>query len=282
MKFLLPVEKAAHRLRDNMFSYLRTFDWFRLVSLWTIRDDIILITKQFDDHRLTFSPHETIGRSLFHKGQFQRDLALRVLDLIGDQSGKILLELGANIGTHSVYLMRAGGFERAICIEPEPHNVVLLKHNLLQNDLTETTTVVECAVGDREGVAELYLHRGNSGGASLFNGDGHPSIKVPLRRVDSILTENNVPSNSVGLVWMDIEGAEPDALRSMTDLVEHRVPILMEYMPSRVEPAKTKEMIDRLSDHYGRCIVFSRKKIEREMDIHCLPDDGSHDILLLP
>lgn len=280
LKFLLPAEKALRRLRNNAISRLWHVDWFQRA----LKDQVVLITKQFDDHRLTFSPYEFIGGNLFRQGHYQRDLADRVLDILGGEStGKTLLELGANIGTHTVYLTLGGRFQRVVCIEPHPRNLQLLKQNLILNDLDTRTSVVACAVGDHEGIADFYFDESNHGGSSLIKPEwvtGAP-ISVPVRRVDGILRDLNISPADIGLIWMDIEGAEPEAIKSMAELVEIKVPLVMEYAPSRYDHSKAKEMTGYLSKHYGRCIVLSPGE-EREVDLRDLPRDGQFDILLLP
>ncbi|WP_051333874.1 FkbM family methyltransferase [Mesorhizobium sp. WSM3224] len=280
MKIFVLVEEAIRHLRDGLFAKLRSFDWFQTFSLLALKDDVILVTRQFDDHTLTFSPRETIGRDLFRKGHYQRDLANRVLDFVGVPTGRVLLELGANIGTHTVYLMRSGKFDRAVSVEPDPRNLKLLKHNLSLNELSSLVTVFECAAGDSEGSIDLYFGDDNFGASSVIKPNGHSrSIRVQLRRVDGILADAKVNLEDVGLVWMDIEGAEPEALKSMAELVRLRVPILMEYGPWRYGPVKTEELAEYLSSHYRRCIVFGGKT-EKEMDIRDVLDQ--RDILLLP
>jgi FkbM family methyltransferase len=282
MKFLVPAEKAVRRLRNDLLARLHRFDWFKVVTLVTIKEEIVFVTKQFDDHRLTFSPYESIGNSLFRQGHYQRDLANRALSIVGTPTGKTLLEIGANIGTHTVYLTRGGQLERVICVEPEPRNLLLLKQNLLLNDLADRTTVVECAVGDQEGVADFYFDDRNYGASSLIKraGSGAPT-SVRVRRVDEILRDLDVSPDDIGLVWMDIEGAELAALRSMSNLIARRVPILLEYAPARYEPTQQAEMVASLTRHYSRCIVFSGDT-QRETDIGDLPAESMHDVLLLP
>lgn len=278
MKFFLPVEKAAHHLRSKLFAKLMSFRWFRSISLLTMKEDILLVTRQFEDHKLTFSPHETIGRDLFRKGHYQRELANRVLELIGTPPGKTLLEIGANIGTHSVYLMLSGKFDRAICIEPDPRNFKLLKQNLELNDLSSAVSAFQYAAGDREGSIDLYFGDENFGASTVIKPtETSRSVPVQLRRVDSIMAEAGVSPDDIGLVWMDIEGAEPEALSSMAELVRRQVPILMEYSPQRYDPAKTREIAKYLANAYRRCIVFGRS--ENEMDIRSVTEQ--RDILLL-
>lgn len=136
-------------------------------------------------------------------------------------------------------------------------------------------------MGDHNGVVDFYFDESNYGASSVIKPkDEACSTRVSLRRVDDILREVGVSPDEIGLVWMDIEGAEVDALKSMRELVDRRTPILMEYVPSRYMPSEANEMIAYLSQHYGRCVVFSGKS-EREMDIRNLPG-GEYDILLLP
>lgn len=277
MKFLLPFETAAHSVRDKLFAHLLSYEWFRKVSLLTTKEDILLVTKQFEDHQLTFSPHETIGRDLFRKGHYQRDLASWVLEQIGKPAGKTLLEVGANIGTHSVYLMLSGKFERAICIEPDPRNFRLLKHNLELNGFSSAATLFECAAGDRDGSIDLYFGNDNFGSSTVIKPiENSRSVNVRLRRIDAIMAEAGATPDDIGLVWMDIEGSEPQALRSMPEVLRRGVPILMEYSPPRYGPAKTKELAGYLSGLYRRCYVFG----EGETDIRSVTE--GRDVLLLP
>lgn len=284
MKFFVSVERAFRRFRDNivvrLVVRLRNVRWFQNVTLLALQDQVVLVTKQFDDHRLTFSPYEFIGKSLFREGHYQRDLADKVLSIIGKPGGSTLLEIGANIGTHTVYLTRSAQFERVICVEPEPRNLQLLRQNLALNDLADRTTVVECAVGAREGVADFYFDVTNFGASSLINRAGSgTATKVSVRRVDTILRDLDIDPDEIGLVWMDIEGAEPDAIISMASLVDRRVPIVIEYAPHRYDVGKASEMANYLYNHYGRCIALDTSK---DVDIRALPHDGQFDILLLP
>lgn len=279
MKFLVPVEEAIRRLRDNAFAHLRSRDWFQTASLLALKDDIVLVTKQFDDHVLTFSPRETIGKDLFRKGHYQRDLATRVLELIGRPAGNVLLELGANIGTHSVYLMGNGKFDRAVSVEPDPRNAKLLRHNLALNGLSDKVAVFECAAGDEDGSIDLYFGDANFGASSVIKPKGgSQSVRVPLRRVDGILNEAGVRPDHIGLVWMDIEGAEAEALKSMSELVQRRVPILLEYSPAKYGSEKATATANYLAANYRRCIVFAGKS-EKEMDVRDVTEQ--RDILLL-
>ncbi len=148
----------------------------------------------------------------------------------------------------------------------------------LMFDRAGAVTALQYAAGDREGSIDLYFEDANFGASTVIKPEGKQrSVQVPLRRVDGILSEAGTSPDDIGLVWMDIEGAEPEALSSMADLVQRQVPILMEYSPQRYDPAKTQKIIE-LASAYRRCIVFGRS--ESEMDIRCVTEQ--RDVLLLP
>ena len=104
------------------------------------------------------------------------------------------------------------------------------------------------------------------------------TVTVALRRVDSLLSELRVNPSEIGFVWMDIEGAEYEALTAMEPLTSLGIPILMEYSPSFMGPEKTDRMIEHLAARYARSIHFSQP--DTIVPLSDLPrKDG--DVLLL-
>lgn len=277
------LERRFHELRTHALDWCRSYYGFRRLTLYMIGRETTRLTHQFADHVMAFSPHEYIGKHLYLSGHFQRDHADAVLSVLDDLPGprpRTLLEIGANIGTHSVYLTRRGHFDRMICIEPLPGNLDLLRENLRLNGLTGMATVVDCAVGDNEGHVDLHVDDTNHGAGSLMKtARSARSIRVPLRRVDNILGELGIAPGDIGLVWMDIEGAEPDALKSMEGITAIRVPILMEFSPALYGSEGTSALIDYLAARYETCIVFAGAP--RRMPVREIPH-RSADILLLP
>ncbi len=51
--------------------------------------------------------------------------------------GGCLLEIGANIGTHTVYFAVTGRFGRIVSVEPDPRNLSFLRKNVALNGITE-------------------------------------------------------------------------------------------------------------------------------------------------
>lgn len=104
-----------------------------------------LILCDLGGQRLFVDPSDrAISDAVIWRGAYQRDEFDRVLALLVTAGRlppkKVFLELGANIGTHTVYAMRSGHFARAVVFEPEPHNARLLVMNIDINALAETAS----------------------------------------------------------------------------------------------------------------------------------------------
>jgi hypothetical protein len=100
--------------------------------------------------------------------------------------------------------------------------------------------------------------------------------------VPEILAELGVDPMAIGLVWMDIEGYEPVACRSMQALLARRVPLYMEFTPLFYGPAGTRDFIDALAGFYEDCLVVFEDR-EEEMKVRELPADiDQYNVLFLP
>lgn len=225
--------------------------------------EVCALTLDLGDHRLTVAANDLIGRHVFAHGGFARESVGTVCRIL-DENGLLapvdntLLEIGANIGTQTVYFGMTRRFGRIVAIEPDPDNLALLRQNVAQNGLTDRTFIFPCAAGDEAGTLALRRVQGNSGNASLVHPEavGNDVVMVAVRPVGDILADAGIDAASISLVWMDIEGYEPVAIRSMSGLLERKVPIFLEYSPESYGADQVLAFTALLGRHYSRCIIF--------------------------
>jgi FkbM family methyltransferase len=184
-----------------------------------------------------------IGSWLMWHGRWQREeieQAVAVLAQAGRlPDGAVFVDAGANIGTQTVYAMRLGKFARAVAFEPEPRNAELLTMNVAANGLSEKVTIVGKALGASEGEAVLHLHPRNKGAHSIGGApslDGTQSVTVPVTRMDGALAALGVAPTQIGMIWIDVEGAEFEVMQGLGDLVG-KAPLAIEYSPDRFSSA---------------------------------------------
>jgi FkbM family methyltransferase len=237
-----------------------------LVGRPTLRDTVMnalaarghLVFCDLGDVRFFVDPGDRVVGAwlMWHDGWQRREIdrAAAVLSQAGRMAANaVLVDVGANIGTHTVYAMRTGHFARAVAFEPEPRNARLLVMNLEANGLGASTVVIPKAAGAQGGRAVLHLHPRNKGAHSLDSSpslDGQEAIEVQVVRVDDALKDLGIAAEQVGLVWIDAEGYEPQVLNGLGELLEKRVPIAFEFAPKRYNAQTKQALVDLLGRHY--------------------------------
>ena len=240
------------------------------------------------DARFFVDPSDrVVGAWLMWHGGWQRreiDQAIAVLAASGRLSaGAAFVDVGANIGTHTVYAMRTGRFGRAVAFEPEPKNAKLLRMNIEANGLTNAVTVIAKAAGEHDGTATLHLHPRNKGAHAIGSppsDDGLERIEVPVVRVETALGDAGLSPWQIGLVWIDAEGHEPQIIRGLGRMLDERVPIAFEFAPRRYDPESRRALIDFLAARYATLHRLNAAPDHRA-PIAALADIGDIDDVLV-
>lgn len=220
-----PPATPGHRERERAGQVARRVAW---LARWRVVEPLRhprkrVVVDGFVVHY--HSVREWIAQQLINTGGYERD-ELAVLCSLA-KPGDTVVDVGANIGLHTLHLSRAVGPEgRVIAVEPDAANLRLLRKNIAANHCSNVT-VVPYALGDRNGEQTFYVCEGNKGlqGFTDLSGYGKPTT-VQVRRADEVLADV-----SPSLMKIDVEGAEPMVLSAMSSWPDT---IFMEYIPSQV------------------------------------------------
>lgn len=171
-------------------------------------------------------------------GKFVKDLMLGIYEpsttrLLKNElkPGMTFIDIGANVGLFTLLAARLVGPKGHVhAFEPAPENLRWLKENISLNPLKNVTPHSQ-AVSDCSGIANLRLGR-ESGLHSLLRPKvlTGRSVDVPTIRLDDFLdTVGKRLKRHVrpDFIKMDIEGAEPLALRGMQNLLKSPGPLRM-------------------------------------------------------
>jgi FkbM family methyltransferase len=164
--------------------------------------------------------------------------------------GTTVMDVGAFLGHFTLLAARAAGPSgRVHAFEPDPRDYPWLVRNVEVNGFTDRVTTEAVAVSGRTGTALLHLARQDTSQSSIvFARDALDSVRVP-----TIALDEHLPSEGeVGVVKIDVEGAEIDVLRGMERTLASSpdVSLFIEVNPRALEAAgsSTENLLDRLRD----------------------------------
>lgn len=129
------------------------------------------------------------------------------------RKGDVVLDCGANMGVFVKVALDAGA-KLVIAIEPAPENIEVLNRNFATEIAAGRVIVYPKGVWDKDDWLSMNVDSTNSAADSFVMHPEHAkatTIKLPLTTIDKMAAELKLPR--VDFIKMDIEGAEPRALR---------------------------------------------------------------------
>jgi len=214
----------AYKNHDILFDYA---DYIKFTGIKSIsitdtevktisrREEIIMLCKRNDKRIasfeiLNFKNYEGIYFDFF-------------LDLI--KEAKIVFDIGANIGWHSLNTAKLNKKLKVYAFEPIKDTYNYLVRNIKLNKLNN---IIPNNIGlsDKNAIVHFYVNPELSGSASEkkitdFNTN---RIKVTLKKLDDYCADNNI--FKIDLIKCDVEGAELFVLKGGKKILEEFKPII--------------------------------------------------------
>jgi FkbM family methyltransferase len=219
--------------------------------------------------------HE-IGRRLYTRGYFERlELtraveAAHAIDPRCSLDKRILLDLGAHVGSAGLTACRYLGASGVYAVEALHSNFRLLQANMANNNIS--AVLEHCALADTDdGVAWIEVSGNNTGNNYIYAYPAEDRIQVTTRTLDSLVDDGTFDLEQVGFCVLDVERSEPLALTGGRHLLAAKhVPLMMEYCPSEMHPEWHQRMLVDLMYAYGR-VMDLRNPDSFWRPIHDLP-----------
>jgi FkbM family methyltransferase len=196
--------------------------------------DDVIVTRRGIRYHLDLS--EGIDLAIYLQGQFEPATALACSRYV--RPGQIVLDIGANVGAHTLSLARLVGYRgRVLAFEPTAYAYGKLKQNLALNpELARRVEPFQCFLGptDDAGLPDAtYSSWPLKGGERLHSGHlGQPMSTEGARMLslDGVLAESAVAK--VDFIKLDVDGHENGVLAGARETLRRDRPILlMEFAP---------------------------------------------------
>lgn len=161
-----------------------------------------------------------LGDDYFEGGMLRKifyDFKGGLLARLIDREGSVVVDIGANIGNHTLFFANELHARKIISFEPIPETFKLLMMNVHLNGLQNRVELHNEGLSNEPGHASVTVFNpGNIGGTTLAQGAGNLSLTT----LDSL----NLPN--VTFIKIDVEGMEPEVLEGSIETIKRTRPIV--------------------------------------------------------
>jgi FkbM family methyltransferase len=163
--------------------------------------------------------------------------------------GDRCVDVGANIGVHTVRLARLAGADgEVIAIEPDPDLMQRINRNIALNGLANVR-VIGAAASERPGEMRLYRASPwdtNRARASLIH---HPYLTGAAATVPVVTVDDICSGSPVALIKIDVAGHEAAVVRGAAGTIARHAPsVIFAYAPELLEDAAAQAPFGWLAD----------------------------------
>lgn len=208
-----------------------------------------------------------IGGSLIVHGEFEYQEKCGWFDYVTGGPDKLFIDIGANIGTSSIPLLRDNLVGHALAFEPDPNNLSMLDYNCKCNNLQTRVQIEPVAISNFKGTARFELSADNFGDhrvhyCDLPNGNYGESarriIEVSCITLDEVLKSKNIDLAKVSLIKSDTQGSEGQVLEGARHVLEARIPWVIEFWPYGIDRSgfDRNKLIAIVSGAFSRFVEF--------------------------
>lgn len=182
---------------------------------------------EIEGHKLFLDKFDSLN--LFMRGSFEEFETEIVKKII--KKGDIVLDVGANIGYYTlIFAKLVGKNGKVFSFEPDPTNFDLLTKNVKINGY-ENVILVRKALSYKTGKTNLFLSNTNAGDHMIVDTkENRDTVEIEMTTGDDYFRDF---SEQLNFIKMDVQGAEIDALRGMSSLLQkiNDIKIMIEFAP---------------------------------------------------
>ena len=178
--------------------------------------------------QLAIFSFDHIGLSINLNGRYE-DSILCILELffnknLAQVNKNIALDVGANIGNHSIFLSKF--FKEVHSFEPNPFTYDILTINSKYAAPNNNIISYKIGISDKECTLPFSINRTNFGNSKIDfeNNSNKDQILIEVQSIDKI---DYFKEKNISLIKIDVEGHEINVLRGAKKTIKSHKPIIL-------------------------------------------------------
>lgn len=159
---------------------------------------------------------------------FEEKMCRAIVDDLAKKQGSGFLDIGANIGLISLYVLSERPNTKIYAFEPGPYQSEYFEKTIAENKLETQIELTRNALGDRNEKVTFMTHfaQSSSGDGLIDTKRAGAAIPVTVDMTTLDLWWSSAKKPNIGVVKIDTEGAELWILRGAEKFLEEMKPVI--------------------------------------------------------
>ncbi len=248
--------------------------WLKNTARLALRKAGVTLKRRFHGRQVYFDPSTDIGWELLAQGRFEHQEIELCRAFLSPRS--VVIDIGANIGLHTVAFSSMASEGLVISVEASPQTFRWLLRN---TQGLSNVVPLDVAMGSRNGVAEFFVAEDDA--YSGLRDTGRKTllrvVRVPCYTGDHVLLP--LLPRKADLVKIDVEGLETEVIAGMPALLAESRPIVFcEIYGGQLSNPDPEVTIRSLSERDYRPFTFDGQAL-RVFKKH---DDSAYNYFFVP
>ena len=215
--------------------------------------------------------NNNIDANVFFYGAFEKPLLFFLRDtlnaLITETPKAIFMDIGANVGHHSIFLSKFAS--QVLAFEPYPKVNMQFKQQIAHNNISNIQ-IFENGLSDRRETLNYYAPTGNNEGIGSFDessiSKGNTSYgKLELQEGDQVIESDSW--KNIKLIKIDVEGFEKKVIKGLSRTIEEERPVIVCEITygQQLSFVSIEELSSYLPKNY-EILTFNTRKLDGSKD----------------
>lgn len=199
-------------------------------NLWDYRYEIGLVKKnnftysfeRYGKNITMYLPHyeeDYIQKGIVEYADFYEEVELEYLRNTFLKEGDVILDIGANIGNHTVFFSKVCNAEKVYAFEPAAETYETLCRNISLNNIGDKVVAYNVALGSASGKAKIkHFDPLNIGTTQVEEADDG---NINMKRLDDYEFER------IDFIKIDVEEYEYDLLQGAKNTLNKHSPVIL-------------------------------------------------------